>query len=137
MSGDLTQDVTFGENHIFTPSLVNDARIGVSRTIGTVIPQDKIPLSAIGMSRFNSSEYNDLPLMTVTGAFALGYDTNGDQSISADAFDLLRFIAEKRLKNRRLAVIDATNVRPADRKVWIEIDGRRRRLEQRGWEHFA
>ncbi len=48
-------------------------------------------------------------------------DAENDQSVSADAFDLVRFIAEKRLKNRRLAVIDATNVRAADRKPWIEI----------------
>jgi hypothetical protein len=72
---------TLADTHIFSATLVNDARIGVSRTIGTVIPQDKIPISIIGMNRFNSSEYNDLPLITVTGAFALGYDTNGDQSV--------------------------------------------------------
>ena len=72
---------TLADTHIFSASIVNDARIGVSRTIGTVIPQDKIPLSAIGMSRFNSSEYSDIPLITVTGAFALGYDVNGDQGV--------------------------------------------------------
>ena len=48
-------------------------------------------------------------------------DDAGDQSLSADAFDLVRFIAEKRLKNRRIAVVDATNVRATDRKSWIEI----------------
>ena len=77
---------TLSDTHIFSASLVNDARFGVSRTIGTVIPQDKIPLSAIGMSRFNSTEYNDLPLITVTGAFALGYDVNGDQSVHPTAY---------------------------------------------------
>ena len=65
---------------------MNDARFGVSRTIGTVVPQDQIPISSIGMQRFNSSEYNDLPLITVTGAFALGYDTNGDQSVHPTAY---------------------------------------------------
>ena len=77
---------TLADTHVFSPSLVNDARIGVSRVIGTVIPQDKIPLSSIGMTRFNSSQYNDLPLITVTGAFALGYDTNGDQSVHPTAY---------------------------------------------------
>jgi hypothetical protein len=72
---------TVADTHIFSPTLVNDARFGVNRTIGTVIPQDNIPLSAIGMQRFNSSEYNDIPLITVTGAFEIGYDTNGDQSV--------------------------------------------------------
>ncbi len=36
-------------------------------------------------------------------------------------FDLVRTIAEKRLKNRRLTVIDATNVRAADRKDWVAL----------------
>ena len=75
------QIYTLADTHIFSPSLVNDARFGVNRTIGTVVPQDKIPIASIGMNRFNSSEYNDLPLLTVTGAFAVGYDTNGDQSV--------------------------------------------------------
>ncbi|SPF54084.1 TonB-dependent receptor plug [Candidatus Sulfopaludibacter sp. SbA4] len=77
---------TLADTHIFSPALVNDARFGVSRTIGTVVPQDQIPISSIGMQRFNSSEYNDLPLITVTGAFALGYDTNGDQSVHPTAY---------------------------------------------------
>ena len=47
-------------------------------------------------------------------------DDQNDQAVSADAFDLMRAIAEKRLKNRRLAVIDATNVRAPERKQWIE-----------------
>jgi outer membrane receptor protein involved in Fe transport len=79
---DFTEEIyALADTHIFSSTLVNDARFGVSRTIGTVIPQDQIPLSSIGMQRFNSSEYNDLPLITVTGAFALGYDVNGDQSV--------------------------------------------------------
>jgi len=80
------QIYTLADTHIFSPTLVNDARIGVSRTIGTVIPQDKIPLTAIGMNRFNSSEYNDIPLITVTGAFAMGYDVNGDQSVHPTSY---------------------------------------------------
>jgi outer membrane receptor protein involved in Fe transport len=80
------QIYTLADTHIFSSSLVNDARFGVSRTIGTVVPQDKIPLNAIGMNRFNSSEYNDIPLMTVTGAFELGYDTNGDQSVHPTSY---------------------------------------------------
>jgi protein phosphatase len=48
-------------------------------------------------------------------------DSESDQSATVDAFDLVRAIAEKRLKNRRLAVIDATNVRAADRRPWVEL----------------
>jgi outer membrane receptor protein involved in Fe transport len=72
---------TLADTHVFSPNFVNDARFGAMRTIGMVLPQDKIPLGAIGMQRFNSSEYNDIPLITVTGAFEIGYDLNGDQSV--------------------------------------------------------
>lgn len=47
-------------------------------------------------------------------------DDPNSQEASQDAFDLVQFIAEKRLKRRRLTVIDATNVRAADRRQWIE-----------------
>lgn len=48
-------------------------------------------------------------------------DDETDQSVSADAFELVAAIAGLRLKHRRLTVIDATNVRAADRKPWIEL----------------
>ena len=52
---------------------------------------------------------------------ALVSDDETDQGATADTFDLVREIGGKRLKRRKLAVIDATNVRTADRKAWIEL----------------
>lgn len=69
------------DTHIFSGTLVNEARFGVSRVLGVVQPQAIFNLKDIGMSRFNSADYPDIPLMTVTGAFAIGYDTNGDQGV--------------------------------------------------------
>jgi hypothetical protein len=69
------------DTHIFSSSLVNEARFGVSRVLGVVDPQAIFNLKDIGMSRFNSADYPDIPLMTVTGAFEIGYDTNGDQGV--------------------------------------------------------
>jgi hypothetical protein len=69
------------DTHIFSSSLVNEARFGVSRVLGVVDPQAIFNLSQIGMNRFNSADYPDIPLITVTGAFAIGYDTNGDQGV--------------------------------------------------------
>ena len=46
-----------------------------------------------------------------------GLDDETDQDATADAFEVLRFIATKRLAAGRLTVIDATNVRPEDRAV--------------------
>jgi predicted kinase len=48
-------------------------------------------------------------------------DDENDQAISAQAFDLLYHIVAQRLAAGRLTVVDATNVRPEDRKRLIEM----------------
>jgi len=48
-------------------------------------------------------------------------DDETDQNATKDAFEVLHFIAGKRLASRRLAVVDATNVRPEDRKHLVEL----------------
>jgi len=80
------RNISLTDTHIFSGNLVNEARIGVSRVLGVVQPQTVIPLSSIGMTRFNSSEYNDIPLINVSGNFEIGYDTNGDQSVKPTTY---------------------------------------------------
>lgn len=48
-------------------------------------------------------------------------DDETDQSATGDAFDVLHFLVEKRLKARRFTVIDATNVQPESRKPLIAL----------------
>ncbi len=48
-------------------------------------------------------------------------DDENDQSATGDAFDVLHYIAAKRLAAGRLTVIDATNVQPEARKPLIEL----------------
>jgi protein phosphatase len=74
-----------------------------------------------GKSTFAARHF--LPTETVSSDYCRGLvaDDPNSQAASADAFDLVRAIAEKRLKNRKLTVIDATNVRTADRKAWVEL----------------
>jgi polynucleotide kinase-phosphatase len=74
-----------------------------------------------GKSTFASHWFGPTEIVSSDHCRALVCDDAADQSVTADAFDLLRTVVEKRLKNRRLAVIDATNVRAADRKPWIEV----------------
>ncbi|YBV93954.1 polynucleotide kinase-phosphatase (plasmid) [Phyllobacteriaceae bacterium JZ32] len=74
-----------------------------------------------GKSTFASRWFAPTEVISSDHCRGLVCDDENDQSVSKDAFDLVRAIAEKRLKNRRLAVIDATNVRAADRKMWIEL----------------
>jgi len=80
-----------------------------------------IGASGSGKSTFAAKHFAATEVLSSDVARGWVSDDETDQSVSADAFDLVRAIAEKRLKHRRLTVIDATNVRAADRKGWIEI----------------
>jgi protein phosphatase len=74
-----------------------------------------------GKSTFAAKHF--LPTEAISSDYcrALVSDSETDLDVTGDAFDLVREIAGKRLKHRKLAVIDATNVRPADRKGWIAL----------------
>jgi protein phosphatase len=74
-----------------------------------------------GKSTFAAKHFLPTEVISSDYCRALVSDDETDQAVTADAFDLVREIAAKRLKRRKLAVIDATNVRPADRKGWIEL----------------
>ncbi|ESX49320.1 metallophosphoesterase [Mesorhizobium sp. LSHC426A00] len=74
-----------------------------------------------GKSTFAARHFLPTEIISSDRCRALVSDNETDQDVSADAFDLVREIAGKRLKHRKLAVIDATNVRPADRKAWVEL----------------
>jgi len=74
--------------HIFTPSLVNEGRAGFSRLVGSMAHQNSFPISAIGMSRFNSAIFSDIPMITVTRTFSLGYSVNSDQDVALNTFNV-------------------------------------------------
>ena len=74
-----------------------------------------------GKSSFAARWFKPTEVISSDRCRGLVCDDENDQSISGDAFELVAAIAEKRLKHRRLAVIDATNVRAADRKAWVEL----------------
>jgi protein phosphatase len=74
-----------------------------------------------GKSHFARRWFNPTEVISSDAARGMVADDETDQSVSNDAFELVNVIAGKRLKHRRLAVIDATNVRTADRKQWVEL----------------
>src|SRR6516164_1970984 len=80
-----------------------------------------IGASGSGKSTFAAKHFLPTEVISSDTCRSLISDDDTDQSVTADAFDLVRTIAEKRLKLRKTAVIDATNVRPSDRKSWVEI----------------
>jgi len=74
-----------------------------------------------GKSSFAARWFKPTEVISSDRCRGLVSDDENDQQVSADAFELVATIVGKRLKNRRLAVIDATNVRAADRKAWVEL----------------
>lgn len=80
-----------------------------------------IGATGAGKSSFAARWFKACEIVSSDLCRAMITDDANDQSVSADAFELVGAIAGKRLKHRRLAVIDATNVRAADRRQWIEL----------------
>nr|WP_255467831.1 polynucleotide kinase-phosphatase [Reyranella sp. CPCC 100927] len=74
-----------------------------------------------GKSTFAAKHFLPTERVSSDDCRALVSDDETNQAVTHDAFDLVRAIVEKRLKNRRLTVVDATNVRASDRKAWIEL----------------
>lgn len=77
--------------------------------------------SGSGKSTFAKQHF--LPTETVSSDACRAMVSNDENSLSAtdDAFDLLKYIVGKRLKNGLLTVVDATSVRFEDRKVLIQL----------------
>ena len=74
-----------------------------------------------GKSTFAAKHFLQTEVISSDYCRGLVSDDPTDQNVTADAFELVREIAGKRLKHRKLAVVDATNVRSAERKGWIEL----------------
>ncbi|RWX64569.1 polynucleotide kinase-phosphatase, partial [Mesorhizobium sp. M2A.F.Ca.ET.039.01.1.1] len=74
-----------------------------------------------GKSTFAARHFLPTEIVSSDRCRELVCDDETNQDVSADAFELMRDIIGKRLKHRKLAVVDATNVRAADRKAWIEL----------------
>lgn len=77
--------------------------------------------SGSGKSTFSKTHF--LPTETVSSDFCRGLVDDDENSLDAtnDAFDLVHFIIEKRLKRGKLTVVDATNVQPSSRKSLIKL----------------
>lgn len=79
-----------------------------------------------GKTTFGTAHFKPSEVLSSDQCRRLVADDESDQSASAPAFAVLYFIAARRARRGRLTVIDATNVRPADRQrvLWL---GRRYR----------
>lgn len=77
--------------------------------------------SGSGKSTFAAEHF--LPTEVLSSDVCRGWvsDDTNNQAASGDAFDVLHFVASKRLAAGRLTVVDATNVQPESRRELIRL----------------
>ncbi|MCG3755010.1 polynucleotide kinase-phosphatase [Amycolatopsis sp. Poz14] len=77
--------------------------------------------SGSGKSTFGRAHFKPTEVISSDFCRGLVSDDENDQSATNDAFDVLHYIAGKRLAAGRLTVIDATNVQPDSRKSLVAL----------------
>jgi protein phosphatase len=77
--------------------------------------------SGAGKSTFAKRHFKPTEVISSDYCRGLVDDDENSLDATADAFELVHHIAEIRLKRRKMAVIDATNVRPEDRAHLVRI----------------
>jgi protein phosphatase len=77
--------------------------------------------SGAGKSTFARAHFKPTEILSSDVCRGWVSDDENDQSATHDAFEVLHFIAAKRLQAGKLTVIDATNVQPEARKPLIAL----------------
>lgn len=89
------------------------------------IPEPSLVLligpSGSGKSTFASKHFKPTEILSSDFCRGLVSDDETDQTVTSDAFEVLRFIAAKRLAAGKLTVIDATNVQGDARKPLLAL----------------
>ncbi|MFF9359634.1 polynucleotide kinase-phosphatase [Streptomyces griseoluteus] len=96
-------------------------------TTGRVLPVTDLSLvvlvGATGSGKSTFARKHFAPTEVISSDFCRGLvaDDENDQSATGDAFDVLHYIAGKRLAAGRRTVVDATSVQPDARRQLIEL----------------
>jgi protein phosphatase len=80
-----------------------------------------IGVTGSGKSTFAARNFAATEVISSDFCRALVSDDENDQAATSDAFDLLHYIAAKRLAAGRLTVIDATSVQPEARRALVRL----------------
>ena len=80
-----------------------------------------IGVSGSGKSTFGRRHFKPTEVLSSDACRGLVADDENDQTATGDAFEVLHFIAAKRLAAGRLTVVDATNVQPEARKPLVAL----------------
>src|ERR1700758_1849813 len=77
--------------------------------------------SGSGKSTFARKHFLPTEVLSSDACRAMVSDQENNQAVTNDAFEVLHFVAAKRLALGRLTVIDATNVQPESRKPLVAL----------------
>ncbi len=80
-----------------------------------------VGVSGSGKSTFARKHFKPTEALSSDWCRGLVSDDENSQAATPDAFDVLHFIARKRLAAGRLTVVDATNVQAESRKPLVEL----------------
>lgn len=97
-------------------------------TVRLAIPDPSLVLlvgpSGAGKSTFAAAHFRPTEVLSSDDLRGWVSDDPNDQGASADAFRILALLLNGRLKRRLLAVVDATNLRAANRRRLAKLAGR-------------
>jgi polynucleotide kinase-phosphatase len=80
-----------------------------------------VGISGSGKSTFARTHFKPTQVLSSDYFRGLVADDENDQSASADAFEVLHYVAGKRLAAGRLTVVDATNLQPHARAGLVKV----------------
>lgn len=80
-----------------------------------------IGIAGCGKSSFARRHFAPTEVLSSDECRAMVADDPNDQSATSDAFSVLRFVLDKRLKRQRLTVVDATSLDREARKPYLGL----------------
>jgi protein phosphatase len=80
-----------------------------------------VGVSGSGKSTFAGKHFGPYEVISSDHCRGLVSDDPNSQAATSDAFEVLEFIASKRLHAGRLTVVDATSVQPAARRALVDL----------------
>ncbi|MFE7224315.1 AAA family ATPase [Nocardioides sp. NPDC057577] len=98
-----------------------DVPAGGTLTIGAPSLVLLIGPSGSGKSTFATRIFGPYEVISSDHCRALIADSEADQSVTPQAFELVRYIARARLEAGRIAVVDATNVHESARRRNLDL----------------
>src|SRR5690606_3815619 len=97
-----------------------------SRAVKITIPELSLVVlvgpSGAGKSTFARRHFGPFEVLSSDYCRGLVSDDENDQSATNDAFEILHYIAAKRLRRGKLTVVDATNVQPEARRPLVALE---------------